>query len=204
MANIMVLKMTERSRVILCNVLSVINWLNIIFALGLIFLAIFVKLYVESFTSLVENYDGDTFTVLLIVFGIITICVSVGGAWLFKMAEDPDRRASTSKLLLGYLVAQSVCACLFLAAGIMCYSHVNHLEDSFHSGFSSAMASYATNRAVKFETDQMQLDFRCCGNIRYSDWFFVKWIDPRFRRDFFRREDKFVDKGGVKIQNDSR
>ena len=192
--------MTERTRLILCNILSVANWLTIVFALGLVFLAAFVKMYVEGFTNLVADYDGDTFTVLLILFGIITIVVSAGGAWIFKIAEDPDRRSSMQKMLLGYMAALSLCACLFLVAGIMCYTHANHIEDSFQSGFTDAMESYSKNAVVKFETDQMQMDFRCCGNLKYSDWFFIQWIDPRFRHPrSYRMEDKLVKKGSVQV-----
>ena len=45
------------------------------------------------------------------------------------------------------------------------------------------------NEAVKYEINQLQLEFECCGNEGYQDWLAVQWI-----------ADEYLDQANVVIQ----
>ncbi|KAJ8045085.1 Peripherin-2 [Holothuria leucospilota] len=77
--------------------------------------------------------------------------------------------------------ARSVCLALLnlilFSTGTMCFIHQNHLRNSFHEGLLSAMSKYSENDTVKVEIDTLQIEFTCCGNEGYEDWFDIQWIN---------------------------
>ena len=184
MPKVLAIKYTEPARQRLCVILSVTNWMCILTSLGLIFLGLFIKYSVEEFTNLVENYDGNTFPYMLIGVGAVSFVVAVGSGFLFYMTQDPDKRDAMQHFLLVYLIVQTLVAFVSLAAGVMCYIHINHLEDSFANGFALAMTRYKNDPHTKLEMDKMQSSFECCGNRGYTDWFSEDWIAEEFKTDF--------------------
>ena len=46
----------------------------------------------------------------------------------------------------------------------------------FQGGILKAMRQYALTPILKQEIDELQMDFSCCGNDAYSDWFENPWI----------------------------
>lgn len=188
MGRILKVNFTEKARQNLCAVLSVANWMSIILALALIGLGIFIKLYVEDFTNLVENYDGNTFPFLLIGVGGVSLIFNVASGFLFIATQDPERRNTTQHFLFAYIIVQFLIAVGFLVSGIYCYIHISHLEGSFHDGFTLAMKRYSMELHVKMEVDLMQSEFACCGNVRYTDWFNADWIADKYKGEYsFKR-----------------
>ena len=183
---------TEGTRLGLCSFLSAANWMSIIVSLGLVCLGIYVKFYIEEYTNLVENYDDSTFPYMLVGIGAFALLLNIGSGFLFYAATDPEKREIIRHFLTVCMVLQTLLAIAFLVAGIMCFMHIRHLEESFKDGFYAAMRRYSTELHVKIETDLMQSEYMCCGNDRYTDWFLIDWIPPEYKKEFSYKEEKKV------------
>ncbi|XP_050405930.1 peripherin-2 [Patella vulgata] len=55
-----------------------------------------------------------------------------------------------------------------------------YLNRAFDKGIYKAMRNYKTNKTLKIEIDTLQIDFRCCGNNKYTDWFKISWIREEY------------------------
>ena len=50
------------------------------------------------------------------------------------------------------------------------------LSGDFQQGLLRAMEQYSTVPSIKTRMDILQMDYACCGDSSYSDWFRVAWI----------------------------
>lgn len=67
----------------------------------------------------------------------------------------------------------------------MCYSMRNDLEESLFWGLRDAMRYYKDTDMpgrcyIKRTMDMLQMQFQCCGNEGYRDWFHIQWISNRY------------------------
>ncbi|KAL8612880.1 hypothetical protein ACOMHN_038135 [Nucella lapillus] len=50
------------------------------------------------------------------------------------------------------------------------------LPDSFRDGLWQAMREYSRDPHVKVRVDLLQMEYACCGDSGYRDWFLVPWV----------------------------
>lgn len=168
--------LTENARAGLCLVISIVNWVCIVVSLLLLSLGTYIKLSLQQFTNLVTDYDGDSLPYLLISLGLLSALSNGFGGWLAFASADPDRRLFLRFFHFGYVI-ETLCVCVAIFAGaIMCFAHIQHLHDSFHGGLTAAMIKYREDHTFKQEMDLLQMEYSCCGNDGYTDWFQVSWI----------------------------
>lgn len=176
MAIILPIQVDEALRSRLCLTIGVVNWISIVCSLALVALGGYIRLSLDEFTRLVENYDGDTLPFLLVGLGAVATLVNAWGGFVFFSSADPTKREYYRRFLLLYVIV-SLCVCLATAVGaIMCFTHIQHLHDSFKGGLSTAMQSYKEYPHLKMEVDKLQMGFVCCGNDDYTDWFHIDWV----------------------------
>ncbi|RWS13546.1 sperm protein-like protein [Dinothrombium tinctorium] len=60
---------------------------------------------------------------------------------------------------------------------IIAWSQVSKLESGIKKGITKAMEEYRYDEEFKSELDRLQLQYKCCGENSYKDWFEVAWID---------------------------
>jgi hypothetical protein len=53
---------------------------------------------------------------------------------------------------------------------------VSSLDDDFSDGLTAAMGNYISNSSVKMRLDILQIDWACCGDDSFKDWFTTNWI----------------------------
>ena len=170
------IRFTEQARTNLCFVLAVLNWFCILISFILVILGTYIKLSVEPFTNLVKDYDGNSLPYLLIAVGLLSAASNAVGGWLAFASASPKNRMKLRHFLFAYIIFMLCVSVTILAGGIMCFTHIQHLHESFHGGITEAMEKYRDNHEYKKELDLLQLQYHCCGNEDYNDWFEVSWI----------------------------
>lgn len=170
------IRFTEEGRATLCLVMSIINWICIGISLSLLGLGLYIKFAVEEYTNLVTDYDGNSLPYLLVSLGVLSAITNCAGGWIAFISGNPKKRMALRFVHFGYVVWTLCISVAVFAGGIMCFTHVSHLRESFHGGLTSAMALYKNGEVHKSEIDKLQMSFKCCGNTGYTDWFQIPWI----------------------------
>ncbi|KAF3844843.1 hypothetical protein F7725_008006 [Dissostichus mawsoni] len=72
-----------------------------------------------------------------------------------------------------------------LVGALMCYSMHGELEESLNLGLTEAIRFYKDTDTpgrcfLKRTVDLLQIEFKCCGNNGYKDWFQIQWISNRY------------------------
>ncbi|XP_038046901.1 photoreceptor outer segment membrane glycoprotein 2-like [Patiria miniata] len=180
MAPIVPVQISETARQRLCTGLWIVHWICAIYGLTIVSIGVYIRIRIQDKVKLIEGYDGNTLPLMLIAVGFITTVVDLAGGKLCDSVANINRRQKLKSLLLPYLLLLLVLnACIFIA-GCMCFVHRFHLHDSFNRGLTKAMKHYKSNETVKYEINQLQVDFECCGNNGYEDWFAVQWIGTEY------------------------
>ncbi|XP_022081594.1 uncharacterized protein LOC110974327 [Acanthaster planci] len=170
------IQISENRRQKLCTILWVVHWMSALCGLSLISIGLYIKIRIQDKVNLVEGYNGNSLPWMLITIGVITTVIDLAGGQLCQKVADISRRERLRALLLPYLfLFLALNVCIFVA-GCMCFSHRLHLHHSFHRGLIKAMKNYKDKEAVKREINQLQVEFECCGNEGYEDWFALQWI----------------------------
>lgn len=95
-------------------------------------------------------------------------------ASLFRRQNQPCY--SKVKMLLKYVgLIIVMCAVLNMATLASIGYHVSVRQRTVTSVFNTSMHLYVTTESYKFNLDQIQIGFQCCGHTSYADWFFFDW-----------------------------
>lgn len=175
---------TEGRRTKLGIVLGCVNWLCVIAAFTLIGFGVYIRESLDQYTHLLEDYDDETLSFLIIGVGIMSFIMSSLAGGLFFLGLNPTRRKLVVYFFYVYLVLDTLLCIVILSAGIKCFLHIDHLEDSFHGGFENAIGLYKSELDVKLTIDELQLLYQCCGGKDYTDWFKDLWIADKYRSDY--------------------
>ncbi|XP_013416793.1 photoreceptor outer segment membrane glycoprotein 2-like [Lingula anatina] len=174
--------------------LAILCWISIVPCLMLVGLGAYIKLKLADKMHLVDGYHGDSLPYMLISIGLLSAIVSGIGGLICNISSKADTRALFKSFLTPYVVILAVLCVCVLAAGIMCFTEISALHKSFHRGILLAMFKYRSNPGVKSKVDLLQMEYRCCGNTNYADWFQIPWINENFLKiedkdDFYTNDD---------------
>ena len=117
---------------------------------------------------------------MLIADGALSVVVNLLGGFVFFVSAKPRRRHAFRRVLFAYCVGSMVMCVVLLAAGIMCFSRLAGIEDALDGEIRKIMQTYRDGAKAKLTMDKLQMQYSCCGNDNYTDWFEVPWI----REDF--------------------
>ncbi|XP_022081595.1 photoreceptor outer segment membrane glycoprotein 2-like [Acanthaster planci] len=170
------IQITEPNRRRLSTLLWIVHWICAICGLTVISIGVYIRIRIRDKVNLIEGYDGKALPLMLIIVGGITTVIDLVGGKLCERIADLSQREKLKSFLLPYLLVFLVLNVCIFVAGCMCFSHRFHLHESFDRGLVKAMEQYKNNETVKYEINQLQIDFECCGNNGYEDWFAVQWI----------------------------
>ncbi|KAM8907869.1 rod outer segment membrane protein 1b isoform 2-T2 [Spinachia spinachia] len=114
---------------------------------------------------------------------------SIGTNWLASRAcqdsLDPSRFPRWRVPLLVWFSVAAVLCCLLVAVFVLSYALQGSLEESLKVGLRNGIRFYkdtdVPGRCFQKETiDRLQMEFRCCGNNNFKDWFEVQWVSNRY------------------------
>ena len=172
------INISQPGRVRLSIALTFISAFCILTSLSLCAIGAYIKIKIEAKTNLIEGYDNNSLPSLLIVMGLLAGVGNWLGALIF-LFSNPPTKFKNNLLFMYVILGFIICICI-LAGGFLCFTHKSHIKEAFKKGLNSAMLKYKTVHKTKTELDLLQMDFSCCGNKDYTDWFAISWISTDF------------------------
>ncbi|XP_008571403.1 PREDICTED: peripherin-2 [Galeopterus variegatus] len=187
-------KFDQKKRVKLAQGLWLMNWLSVLAGIIIFSLGLFLKIELRKRSEVMNNSESHFVPNSLIGMGVLS-CVfnSLAGKICYD-ALDPAKYAKWKPWLKPYLV---VCVlfniALFLVA-LSCFLLRGSLESTLAQGLKSGMKYYRDTDTpgrcfMKKTIDMLQIEFKCCGNNGFRDWFEIQWISNRYL-DFSSKEVK--------------
>ncbi|XP_028622628.1 peripherin-2 [Grammomys surdaster] len=187
-------KFDQKKRVKLAQGLWLMNWLSVLAGIVLFSLGLFLKIELRKRSDVMNNSESHFVPNSLIGVGVLS-CVfnSLAGKICYD-ALDPAKYAKWKPWLKPYL---AVCVffnvVLFLVA-LCCFLLRGSLESTLAYGLKNGMKYYRDTDTpgrcfMKKTIDMLQIEFKCCGNNGFRDWFEIQWISNRYL-DFSSKEVK--------------
>ncbi|XP_048062503.1 peripherin 2-like b [Megalobrama amblycephala] len=175
---------TKTNRDKLAQVLWVLNWVSVVTGVTLFSLGLFLKVEIEKRRELMSK-EVDSVPNMLICVGLTACTINFLGGKICYDCVDTTKFLRWKLLMLPYIICTFFFTFCILMGALMCYSMRNDLEESLFLGLRDAMRYYKDTDTpgrcyIKRTIDMLQMQFQCCGNGGYRDWFHIQWISNRF------------------------
>ncbi|XP_055469037.1 peripherin-2 [Psammomys obesus] len=187
-------KFDQKKRVKLAQGLWLMNWLSVLAGIVLFGLGLFLKIELRKRSDVMNNSESHFVPNLLIGVGVLSCVLNALAGKICYDSLDPAKYAQWKPWLRPYL---AVCVLfngvLFLVA-LCCFLLRGSLEGTLASGLKNGMKFYRDTDTpgrcfMKKTIDMLQIEFNCCGNNGFRDWFEIQWISNRYL-DFSSKEVK--------------
>uniref|UniRef100_A0A3Q0QRM5 Uncharacterized protein n=1 Tax=Amphilophus citrinellus TaxID=61819 RepID=A0A3Q0QRM5_AMPCI len=121
---------------------------------------------------------------MLITTGLAACCINFLGGKICLDCTDTNKFLRWKLVMMPYIICTFFFTSCVLAGALMCYGIRNQLEESLFLGLRNAMRYYKDTDTpgrcnLKRTVDLVQIEFQCCGNTGYQDWFQIQWISSR-------------------------
>ncbi|XP_073514574.1 rod outer segment membrane protein 1 [Phyllobates terribilis] len=187
-------KFTFQKRVKLAQTLWLLSWVSVLIGCVSFGLGIFLKVQLWIHSEVMDNTVAHAVPNTVITAGLVG---AILGLLTGKMSQDSLDMAKYPRwktFLLPYFFISILSCLLCLAALFLSIVMRGSLEESLKIGLRNGIRFYkdtdTPGRCYQKRTmDKLQMDFQCCGNNHYKDWFEVQWISNRYL-DFSSKEVK--------------
>ncbi|XP_012496279.1 PREDICTED: peripherin-2 [Propithecus coquereli] len=187
-------KFDQKKRVKLAQGLWLMNWVSVLAGIIIFSLGLFLKIELRKRSDVMNNSESHFVPNSLIGVGLLS-CVfnSLAGKICYD-SLDPTKYTKWKPWLKPYL---AICVffniVLFLVA-LCCFLMRGSLESTLAYGLKNGMKYYRDTDTpgrcfMKKTIDMLQIEFKCCGNNGFRDWFEIQWISNRYL-DFSSKEVK--------------
>uniref|UniRef100_A0A4W3KE97 Peripherin 2-like a n=1 Tax=Callorhinchus milii TaxID=7868 RepID=A0A4W3KE97_CALMI len=178
-------KFTKDKRDRLAQVLWILNWVSVITGVILFSMGLFLKIEIRKRSEVMANREVDSVPHMLIVVGTIACGINFLGGKICYDCSDTNKFSRWKMVMLPYIICTFFFTFCILVGALMCYTMRNELEESLYVGLREAMKFYKDTDTpgrcfLKRTVDQLQIDFHCCGNKGFRDWFEIQWISNRY------------------------
>ncbi|XP_052599946.1 peripherin-2 [Peromyscus californicus insignis] len=187
-------KFDQKKRVKLAQGLWLMNWLSVLAGIILFSLGLFLKIELRKRSEVMNNSESHFVPNSLIGVGVLS-CVfnSLAGKICYD-ALDPAKYAKWKPWLKSYLAVCVLFNALLFLVALCCFLLRGSLESTLAYGLKNGMKYYRDTDTpgrcfMKKTIDMLQIEFRCCGNNGFRDWFEIQWISNRYL-DFSSKEVK--------------
>ena len=171
---------SEEARSRFCLVVGVGSSFCLLSSLVLVGTGAYIKISTEKFTVLIEDYEETVLPYMLITVGLLSAVFNFFGGFFFFGSANPKKREVFRRVLFAHCVGSTVMCVILFVGGVMCFSRLAGIEDAFNRGLRKAMQKYSYEADMKVTMDLLQVQYFCCGNDGYEDWFGVPWIHEDF------------------------
>ncbi|XP_067224140.1 photoreceptor outer segment membrane glycoprotein 2 [Chanodichthys erythropterus] len=185
-------RFTKTKRDKLAQVLWVLNWISIVTGIILFSLGIFLKVEINKRQDLMVERNLQSVPNMLIAVGLIACAINFLGGKICYDCVDTNKFLRWKLVMLPYIICTFFFTLSVLVGALMCYSMLGQLEESLTLGLRDAMRYYKDTDTpgrcfLKRTVDLLQIQFQCCGNKGYRDWFHIQWVSNRYL-DMSQRE----------------
>ncbi|XP_060711477.1 RDS/peripherin-like protein xRDS35 [Hemiscyllium ocellatum] len=185
-------KFTFQKRVHLAQTLWMLCWLSVLTGILTFALGIYLKCELKRRSEVMDNTDIHLVPNTLIVVGLLSMLLNFIGVKISSDSLDLAKFPRWKGYVEPYLVFSFLFTFLMLFASLLSYFMRGNLDASLKIGLRNGIRFYkdtdTPGRCYQKRTiDHIQMEFQCCGNNNYKDWFDVQWISNRYL-DFNNKE----------------
>ncbi|XP_028446047.1 rod outer segment membrane protein 1b [Perca flavescens] len=179
------IKFTQHRRVHLAQGLWLLSWMAVMWGVIIFCLGVYLKTELLRRAEVMDNTEIHVVPNILMMVGL----ASIGTNWVATRAcqdsLDSTRFPRWKVFLLAWFAVAAVLCCLLIAVVVLSYALQGSLEESLKVGLRNGIRFYkdtdVPGRCFQKETiDRLQMEFRCCGNSNFKDWFEVQWVSNRY------------------------
>lgn len=176
---------TKVEREKLAEVLWLLNWVSVLTGAMLLGLGVFLKVEIQKWQEVMSEQGILYVPHMLITTGLVACCINFLGAKICLDCTDTNKFLRWKLVMMPYIICTFFFTSCVLVGALLCYSIRSHLEESLLLGLWDAMRYYKDTDTpgrcyLKRTLDMLQIQFECCGNTGYQDWFQVQWISKRY------------------------
>ncbi|XP_072293769.1 rod outer segment membrane protein 1b [Eucyclogobius newberryi] len=179
------MKFSQQRRVRLAQGLWLLSWAAVMCGAFIFCLGVYLKIELLCRAEVMENTEIHVVPNILLLVGL----ASMGTNWIASRvcqdSLDMSRFPRWKVLLLAWFAVAALLCCLLVTVVVLSYALQGRLEESLKIGLRNGIRFYkdtdVPGRCFQKETiDRLQMEFRCCGNNNYKDWFEVQWVSSRY------------------------
>uniref|UniRef100_A0A8C5GEL6 Peripherin-2 n=1 Tax=Gouania willdenowi TaxID=441366 RepID=A0A8C5GEL6_GOUWI len=179
------LRFTLQKRVKLAQSLWMLYWISVMAGVLLFSLGIFFKIELRKRSEMMDNNESHLVPNLLILLGLMACCANAFGGKVCHDSLDPLKFSKWKPMLRPYLLLCGGLNVLLLLAALLCFLMQFAVYLALAEGLKNGIRFYKDTDTpgrcfMKRTLDMTQVEFRCCGNNNFRDWFEVQWISNRY------------------------
>lgn len=187
-------KFNFQRRVKLAQSLWLLSWVTVLAGCLTFALGVFLKVQLWIHHEVMDNTTIHAVPNTIMAAGLATVLINLLAGKVSQDSLDAARYARRKQLIAPLFVVSVFSAFLMLVAIFLICALKGSLEESLKVGLKNGIRFYkdtdTPGRCYQKRTvDKLQMDFQCCGNNHYKDWFEVQWISNRYL-DFSSKEVK--------------
>lgn len=176
---------TKAERQKLAEVLWLLNWISVVTGSILFGLGLFLLVEIQKWQEVMSEQSVLYVPHVLITTGLAACTINFLGAQICLDCTDTNKFLRWKLVMVPYVACSFFFTACVLAGALACYGVRAQLEESLFLGLRSAMRYYKDTDTpgrcyLKRTLDLLQIQFECCGNIGYRDWFQVQWVSSRY------------------------
>ncbi|XP_015266593.1 PREDICTED: peripherin-2 [Gekko japonicus] len=191
---VMKLKFSQKKRVKLAQGLWLMNWFSVFAGIVVFAMGLFLKIELRKRSDLMDNAESHFVPNSLILVGLLSCAFNGLAGKICYDSLDPTKFAKWKPLLKLYLIVCFFFNTFIFVVALFCILMRGSLDATLAKGLKSGMKYYRDTDTpgrcfMKKTIDLLQIEFKCCGNNGFRDWFEIQWISNRYL-DFASKEVK--------------
>uniref|UniRef100_A0AAQ4PGM7 Peripherin-2 n=1 Tax=Gasterosteus aculeatus aculeatus TaxID=481459 RepID=A0AAQ4PGM7_GASAC len=187
-------KFDLKKRVKLAQTVWFMYWFAVMAGVLVLSMGLFFKIELRKRSELMDNNESHFLPNLLIFMGLVACGINGFGGKVCYDSLDPTKFLKWKPMLKGFLLFCMGFNALLMVTALLCFLMRIPLQFTLAEGLKNGMRYYKDTDTpgrcyMKRTLDLMQIEFRCCGNENYRDWFEIQWVSNRYL-DFSSKEVK--------------
>ncbi|XP_047429893.1 photoreceptor outer segment membrane glycoprotein 2-like [Mugil cephalus] len=176
---------TKAEREKLAHVLWLLNWISVVTGATLFSLGVFLKVEIQKWQDVMSEQGILYVPHMLMATGMAACSINFLGGKICLDCADTNKFLRWKLVMMPYVICTFFFTSCVLAGALTCYSVRSQLQESLVLGLRHAMRYYKDTDTpgrcyLKTTLDLLQIQFQCCGNTGYRDWFQIQWISNRY------------------------
>ncbi|XP_048858652.1 peripherin-2b isoform X2 [Brienomyrus brachyistius] len=182
---LMKVKFDLKKRVKLAQGLWLMYWLTVMAGVLIFSLGVFFKIELHKRSEMMDNNESHFVPNLLILAGLMACGINAFGGKICHDSLDPTKFPKWKSVLKPFLAGIILFNVLLFITAFLCFAMRLTLQSTLAEGLKNSMKLYKDTDTpgrcyMKRMLDLTQMEFRCCGNNNYRDWFEIQWISNRY------------------------
>ncbi|KAI1894447.1 hypothetical protein AGOR_G00115910 [Albula goreensis] len=182
---LMKVKFDLKKRVKLAQGLWLMYWVAVMGGVLIFSMGLFFKIELRKRSEMMDNNESHFVPNLLILMGLIACGVNAFGGKVCHDSLDAAKFAKWKPMIKNFLCGCILFNMLLFITALLCFCLRLSLQFTLAEGLKNGMKYYKDTDTpgrcfMKKTLDMMQIEFRCCGNNNFRDWFEIQWISNRY------------------------